>query len=914
MIKGLMTEAQAKLLFDKFSSIKLFHRRTSNQFPSGQDSLSLEQLLELDIDFEIYEEILESEGTELVLISHSQGLMVTEYRTNRNDSDINVGDRMMESLLELVSSMQFSKDSKCIIINNLGKSISDYPYNEKVQNVFGPGVRTSTRNPTSEQLYRNFESDVAQNFMVEADLLSSLQMLGRTLQNNLQVTNASRVLRVLTVSKASNMYGITFKAEIYFNVGKYLKDISNDENFSIQGNGKTTFSNKYKIIKTIDLNLDEFDFTPYISKEAIPLFIKWVRKTVKKRSNLNGPNIIKDAVVHKLDVSKIDSKYSTKFNQILGQQIPSKSFFNQLFVKFDYQGGGKSGDLNRQMNEIVYNFFNISVFPNSPIPPSIYRPKDNKLALGKNIIKGLESFRDTVLKYKPLSVEFFTSDKYKEGRANFFTTIRARINIAMGTRTTLSGKQMITGGRKVEPSRPLGFPRPKEGLSEEKTLFKQMKPLPELIKNAVKMANRNGYDALDDEQKKEMAEGYANWVANQFDRGYSNVKISPATPTVIENLSKIAGILPRYMGRSENMTIFRTTYQVEKNIPPHLLQRRVVIVNYESQEIYVVNIGRYDDARYFSVSFQDFDIRMDLINVIHRVARKPEASPVVENKNFMMNQTPQNRSLEHALPSRLNENYINNENHVYSSNVKRDKLTGNVSGYTVFREKDFKTYMVFPFDNFYHDKEGHRDDKMDVCFTPLTSPLGHRCEQVLAEMYNKSIKLEAFETEVRLKTNNYVASFLADVRSSRDFNVLKDLITAKLLQEANGNEPNLSKKNCQKISERILIELIAKHEPASYGLAFCILTTENFRYGVDMLMMFGMSRNKTFPFHINAFDRTVGGQQNTDNEQARLRIWTSLLEKDEEEIISFMNKELGKNFERNQIPVTDLARRGPMGQ
>ena len=58
MIKGLMTEEQARRLFDKFTTIKLFHRRTNQQFPKGEDSLSINQLLELDIDFEIYDDIL----------------------------------------------------------------------------------------------------------------------------------------------------------------------------------------------------------------------------------------------------------------------------------------------------------------------------------------------------------------------------------------------------------------------------------------------------------------------------------------------------------------------------------------------------------------------------------------------------------------------------------------------------------------------------------------------------------------------------------------------------------------------------------------------------------------------------------------------------------------------------------------
>jgi len=906
MIKGLMTEEQARRLFDKFTTIKLFHRRTNKQFPVGEDSLSISQLLELDIDFEIYDDILEESGNILILINHSQGLMVTEYNVENEEVDGNVGEQMLTQVMQYIAKPGgFVSEAKCVVVNNLGASLDDYPYSKRIKDIFGPIVVTQSRRPDNESLYESKDPkdrDV-ESFFKATGLNLAIKRVGQTILH-VKDSHKVRMLRILSVSKGSNPFGVKFDYDIYFNTGKYIKEMSNDD-FSTQRIGSTSYTDKFKIIKTIDLGLETFDFTPYISKEAIPLFIKWVRKTVKKRLNLSEQP--KEAIVHRLHTSKIDGKYSGLIGQVLNQPLPSKSYLNKLFIKF----GVSELDLDSiSMHEYLEHFFDITSKKYQLYNPAlIYRPSDKNSALGSNIIEGLKSFRDTVLKYKPLPVEFFTSPKFKEGRSNFFTTIRARINIALGTRTTLSGKQMITGGRKVEDSRILGQPRPKEGLGFKK-LFKDMKVLPPLIETSVNLANKKGYDALTSEEKSQMANSYEQWAVGQFGRGVSNIYIEPKTPDIITNLGKVAGILPRYMRRAEHLTIFIAKYG-EEGIREHLIKQRVFIVNYESKEIYVVNMGRYDDARYFTVSFQDYDIRMDLINAIHRVERKPEAGPVIDS-NYNLNQTPQNRSLEN--PTNLNSAYLNDDNHVFTLDVKRDSLTGNVSGYTIFREIKYKTYMIFPFDNFFHDKEGHGMDKLDVCFTPITSPLGRDFASNLKKLIKGKMSLgEYLQTEelreIGARAAKEIDQFLSRI-DNRYFKTIHYLMWTRFLK-TNPSSGDVSISELQKIFKNIFIESIAQHEPISNGTAYCITVGSKHQIGVDNLMMFGFGRGgpNNYPFNLNALARIEPGMRTRDDDDYGIGLVSLLTGESQEEVIKIMNEEYGKNFKKSPPPASKLARR-----
>lgn len=908
MIKGLMTEEQAKRLFDKFTTIKLFHRRTNLQFPKGEDSLSVSQLLELDIDFEIYDEILEESGDILILINHSQGLMVTEYNVENKEVEGNVGQEMLTQVMQYIARPGgFTSGAKCVVVNNLGASLDDYPYSKKIKDIFGPIVVTQSRKPDNETLYqsKNPKDGDEESFFEATGLKLAIKRVGQTIFHVRNLHKVS-VLKILTITKGSNPFGIRFDYDVYFNTGKYIKEMSNDD-FSTQRIGSTSYADKYKIIKTIDLGLETFDFTPYISKEAIPLFIKWVRKTVKKRLNLSGQP--KEAIVYRLNTSKIDKKYSGLLAQTLNQPLPSKSYLNKLFIKFDIPELATESIL---MHEYLEHFFEINVTKYSQRNPAlIYRPNDKNSALGSNIIEGLKSFRDTVLKYKPLPVEFFTSPKFKEGRSNFFTTIRARINIALGTRTTLSGKQMITGGRKVVDSRRLNQPRPKEGLGFKK-LFKDMKVLPPLIEPSVNLANKKGYDALTSEEKSQMANSYERWAVGQFDRGVSNIRIEPKSKEIITNLGKVAGILPRYMSRAEHLTIFIAKYGVE-GVREHLTKQRVFIVNYESKEIYVVNMGRYDDARYFTVSFQDYDIRMDLINAIHRVERKPEAGPVID-RNFNLNQTPQNRSLE--LPTKLNSSYLNDDNHVFTSDVKRDSLTGNVSGYTIFREVKYKTYMIFPFDNFFHDKEGHGKDRVDICFSPITSPLGRNFVINLKKLRKKTKPLEEGITDelrmIGVGAARVIAEFLID--ETPEFTKIIHYLMLSRFLKTNPSSADVSVDKLQQIFKTLFIESIAEHEPTANGAggAYCMTVERGVEHsmGVDNLMMFGFGRGaNNYPFDLNALVQIQPGLRTRDDDNSGIKMVSRLTGESREEVMKIMNEEYGKNFKKSPPPAVELAKR-----
>jgi len=144
-----------------------------------------------------------------------------------------------------------------------------------------------------------------------------------------------------------------------------------------------------------------------------------------------------------------------------------------------------------------------------------------------------------------------------------------------------------------------------------------------------------------------------------------------------------------------------------------------ITVNLKQKDIIVIKPSLVTDSSRFSVNFQDFDIRVDLINIMNRIktGATKESTGVhgtVEGKGGMNPSDVADRNY-----SNIAEAVTNDERLIVYEPFKWDAVTKRRSGHILFENTD-GVLVFFPFDSFFHDIEGHGDRMADLCFTPCS--------------------------------------------------------------------------------------------------------------------------------------------------------------------------------------------------
>lgn len=695
--KGLMDSQEVENIFKRFDNIFLVFERSSSTYKLN----TKEDLAAIDISAEVYNNIVDEmygagiSGFTLKLISFGQGLMVTSYEISDEESSaVTALDIIKDYILELKS-----KYENIIILNKLGQSLDASNIEVEAENRRG-GINTGyTGNPQAFQdfIYQKFSKDDSTGI---GDFKRSVKLSDPQLRCD--------TLFISIIDYEYSTVGFRFKYDGANLINSTLAKLSNYQNFSIQriskpnsifadannSNEVPADSDKiYTLIRGIDLKITPESLGEYIEDEAIPTFTSWVTKLVKRKVSKTiktAPLGRYDSDFHffSIDKTKIDKKLTTDF----GLPIINKELFSSYELKtFDEWKKRKVAQpLQQEKVEEV-------------------------------IETSMKVFQETTEKYKPLSKNFFTDDRYRPGKELLANILTTRLGNSLGDRSPYTRRASRNPQLREGPS----------SLGDKRDVFKSVKGLGDNLEFLVRKCNQKGYSFLSPVEKSQLAKYYEKWIDTL---SLDNVFVGETVNFFARSLDEM-GIYPTRLN-VEVDTIFGLRVPMfnqdvrRQGKGNHTF---IFIINYKKQEITTSKYGGQDDARMFTKSFQDFDIRVDIINTVNRVLSEP--------KNFITNlpeedvfyntrgDTPFNQSKLSMTPESVatvfgSDTAKRMKDHpqtLYYEKPEEDTLTGRRKGFMVYREKR-GGIGFFSFDPFYHDKDGHGYSSTDICMSPVTNP------------------------------------------------------------------------------------------------------------------------------------------------------------------------------------------------
>ena len=698
--KGLMGKDEIDYLTSRFTEIKFVNLRV------GMETLATEEMLSRkDISPEVYNDILndDREGV-LKLISHSQGLIAFDYDI------VGRGKTVMKYLREVI------QDSDKVILLNLLKKSFDTGQTLDSETV----TRLNTDSHTghgfrqiSDYSYTVMQRDVGNEEDFKRQ--TNFRQFKKIVEDSRDYGPASIRKIIVAIFPYSSDYGFkisTFPVTTVPSISKLQK--SKGINILSKGNWRMNTPNTpdtpssaikndlYVLAPSIDFELD-FDEKYGVSPEAFPLFRRWAKRLVKRKMERKSKS--KDT----LSVFSLNSNYVDKgLNKLFGLKS-----INTQYTLFS-QGVGFDEWASKKLIQ----------------PKTIERIK---LTLEDSVT----IFKESTGKYKPLPRKLFNDKKYDSGKRLLADLITAKIGLAMGDRS----------GWTKRSSRP---PSLQDSSIERYPVKKSIPNLADDLEFLVKKSNRKGYDSLTETEKVDFAKYWQNWVLllDIFDQqGYRIFLREGSDYTgvgyLVDEIVEL-GIYPNKVDNLDSVFVFSidmfirtdTGERISSNQAPIRFQERkqfqnfIFIINYDRQEISVSKYGGQDDAKQFSINFQDFDIRVDIINLINRIISLPKnlITNLPEKPYYAGREGYTSEARVSMTPEEVATTYTYNQankmkNHdqvLYHEEVRQDTLTGRREGFMVFRERR-GGYGFFSFDPFYHDKDGHAGGKVDICITPLNN-------------------------------------------------------------------------------------------------------------------------------------------------------------------------------------------------
>jgi len=694
--KGLMGKDEIDYLTSRFTEIKFVNLRV------GMETLATEEMLSRkDISPEVYNDILndDREGV-LKLISHSQGLIVFDY-------DIVGGGKTVRRYLNEV----IQGSDKVILLNLLKESF------DTGQTVVS---ETVTRLNTERHAGHGFEeiSDYSYTFMQnyvgdEEDFKrqTNFRQFKKIVEDSRAYGPASIRKVIVAIFPWSSDYGFkigTFPVATVPSISKLQKSkginilSKTSRRSTVQQSDEAIKNDLYVLAPSIDFELD-FDEKYGVSPEAFPLFRRWAKRLVKRKMERKSKS--KDNLL----VFSLNNNYVDKG-------------LNKLF-------GLKS--INTQ-----YTLFSQDIRFDEWASKKLIQPKTIeriKLSLEDSVT----IFKESTGKYKPLPRRLFNDKKYDSGKRLLADLITAKIGLAMGDRS----------GWTKRSSRP---PSSQDSSIERYPVKKSIPNLTDDLEFLVKKSNRKGYDSLTETEKVNFAKYWQNWVSllDIFDQEEYRIFIREGSDYtgigyLVDEIVAL-GIYPNKVDKLDSVFVFSidmfirtdTGKRISSDQAPKKYQNRkkfqnfIFIINYDRQEISVSKYGGQDDAKQFSINFQDFDIRVDIVNLINRIISSPKnlitnlpEKPYYAGREGYTSEARVSMTPEEVATTYTYTQANNMKNHdqvLYHEEVRQDTLTGRREGFMVFREKR-GGYGFFSFDPFYHDKDGHSGGRVDICITPLNN-------------------------------------------------------------------------------------------------------------------------------------------------------------------------------------------------
>jgi len=703
--KGLMGRDEIDYLTNRFTEIKFANLRV------GTETLATKEMLsEKDISPEVYNNILNDnrEGV-LKLISHSQGLIAFDY-------DIGSGKTVLTYLNEVIQG-----SDKVILLNLLKKS---FDTKKIIDDKTTTRLNTDRRRGTmfteiSDYSYSVLETTIGdeQDFKLQINF----NQFKNIVEESLAYGPASSRKVIVAIYPFNSEYGFkihTFPVEAIPSISKLQKSKGvnilskrnaqrylQEQGLRLNQTSEMVKNDLYLLAPSIDFELD-FDEKYGVSSEAFPLFRRWAKRLVKRKmERKNGAEDV--LIVFSLNDSYVDKG----LNKLFGTKP-----INTQYTLFSENTTFKEWASKKLMQ-----------------PATIERIKSS-------LEDSVTIFKETTGKYKPLPKNLFQDKKYEIGKRLLAELITAKIGLAMGDRSGWTKRSS----------------RPPSLQSSEYDRYSKLqrgikKSLPDLTSNLsflVEKSNKKGYDSLTETEKVNFAKYWQRWVTllNVFDQMKYRIFLRGDGSGVRFLVDEIVslGIYPNKVDKLDSVFVFSIN-MFHRNAPNERIssdqsgsktqerkkfQNFIFIINYDRQEISVNKYGGQDDAKQFSINFQDFDIRVDIVNLINRIISLPKnlITNLPEKPYYSGREGDTPISRVSMTPEEVATTYSysqanamkNHEEVLYHEEVKQDTLTGRREGFMVFRERR-GGYGFFSFDPFYHDKDGHGAGRVDLCITPLNN-------------------------------------------------------------------------------------------------------------------------------------------------------------------------------------------------
>ena len=752
--KGLMSDDEIAILSERFPTIYQYYIRIDNL----RQNLTGDELRNMDITADIYNELINmttSDNYILVLMSATQGNIVTDYRIY---DSLNINEIFVNMVENSVEIQKHIKAGTLYFLNPTQSSFTANPFrivslalNVERNSLGIPKYVTAhygfSLNDSSQPALRpsrgsidSINEDAVLGF--DNTQTSDITTFGGVNTSWLEDDNIIRLVsliedRIYTWDIVNT--GLRIGSEM-FNREYTISDKSDGSRILRPPISRypPIVKNLTKVKRRYNFNFQKSKFDKYVSSDAQPIFFKKVRKFLNRRFNKDSEDDEKNKPFRLMTLTT---------NEIDGSFGGNKNLFsNYYFVPM-----------------ILYPIFEKSRENNFGIS------KENLDKIEEFLEKGLKSYQEAVGKFKPLDRKFFEmlAKKPTSGsptvrnpdneyeREIFYNNIYPYLNQALGGIITGSGKRTYQPTRKSETIN-------KSLTENERDMITYLNNTDiEEFEELINLEHEDEHEVLDlyhlfihkiGEElensvggKRGSREGRHDTLevyADQINKGYLYKHLRGLGMITTQEVIR-TDRLPFFMlrlgmfGRSESR---HTTNNFQNKLQSKHNKMFFILIDMFKQEIIVINYTTVNDPSRYSINFQDFDISMDLRNTVNRILREPEnlvpGEGYVEVPENRLNDTGKyfHQPDEVALPFLSHERLTNqgipdSPNTVHYEPLKVDRLTKRTKGHLLFWAKQTafesgsEVLAFFPFDSFYHDREGQTTNRMDVCFTPLDDPI-----------------------------------------------------------------------------------------------------------------------------------------------------------------------------------------------
>jgi|14BtaG_2_1085337.scaffolds.fasta_scaffold00038_71 hypothetical protein len=747
--KGLMGEQEVLTLFGMFSKIYRFALRGSKLILID----TKEELAETDIEVEIYNEIVNTPTTSskpiLVLTSNSSMSIVTNFILFQSES-------IQEMLIEEFKRPEYSK----LIESN---SIVVFTGLDKPTSVLSTGVE-STGNVITAIQSRGKISNIETPRYTLKYITSRLNLGGFDMDSIPKIRETANYCNEYKDAGLNPTLLIDIQEEritttLLINTGYTKNQLS--KNFNITPGGFGFGSISLTPIFKLSENFRVPNFDKLVDPDAQSSLLKKVKGYVNRR------------------VEKIDDirYYFTDAKTYFIHSSVDKNFFKpssstinniQLMPNRKRMDSDEQDSIKTELKKLN----NILQLSNSRID----------MKLGNAIETSIKQYQEIWGSYKPLSRKFFRGNQENLIRVRelFYNILYAYVDRALGGYISSSGQRKYT---------------PSTTSSDTTKMLKQFPPLTDYEKKLIRYINRADDPFSDFSVLKDYSLFIKHFMEEKADDVYASedYAINYIPNTGQGNVSDFFRNLLKYSGFSvpeqltdmylvsikgvdatnmHDMIRYLQSYFELKNEPDfevtdtilRNLYQYFIFIDINNQEIKVIRPSLVDDATQFSINFQDWDIRMDLTNLINNLISKPKDLLIGDKERVGLSKpaSPSEKSLYFlSEPNLKRQGVIDHPLTLHYEPLRFNRVTRQKSGHLFF-ENTHGILVVFPFDTFYHDIEGQGDRTIDICYTSVP----HIYDKMLLSLLNKKI-MEVFNKWLEENQDVFITQKVGSMRQTR---------------------------------------------------------------------------------------------------------------------------------------------------